>query len=205
MSLPEVHFDIQTVAKGHHKATYRGIKCIKFPFDYMLHQMLIDRVKPDLIIEIGTNAGGSSLYYADLMRLYGGGKVHTMDITNMVQDERVLNDPDIVRFLGGYQSYDLENCKGFERILVIDDGSHHYHDVFAALQKFGPVVTKGSYFIVEDGILSHDGLGPEYGGGPLRAIEEYVPTSDFEIDREWCDFFGTNATVSVNGFLRKVR
>ena len=40
---------------GHFGYTYRGVNCVKCPFDYALYQMLITEVKPDLIIEIGTH------------------------------------------------------------------------------------------------------------------------------------------------------
>ena len=40
---------------GHFGVHYREIPCVKCPFDYVLYQMLIMSVKPDLIIEIGTD------------------------------------------------------------------------------------------------------------------------------------------------------
>ena len=50
----------------------------------------------------------------------------------------------------------------------------------------------------------HLGCGEVYlVGGSLQAMREFLPKSDFVVDREWCDFFGTNATVSVDDFLRK--
>ena len=54
----EMFFDINTISKGHHNVTYRGIKTIKCPFDYVIYQMMIFDLKPDLIIEVGTNHGG---------------------------------------------------------------------------------------------------------------------------------------------------
>lgn len=198
-----VHFDLKSVDKGHHKVTYRGVKAIRCPFDYVLYQMIITKVKPDLIIEIGTHDGGGALYMSDLMKLNGNGMVHTIDIVDMVKSDLVINNPNIKRFLGGYQQYDLENTKGFETILVVDDGSHTYEDVKKSLNKFSNLVSKNSYFIVEDGILTELGY-TNYGGGPLKAIEEFLNTnSEFEIDRELCDFFGKNATFNVNGFLFK--
>lgn len=198
-----VNFNLQTVNIGHHKVTYRGVKAIRCPFDYVLYQMIITKVKPDLIIEIGTHDGGGALYMSDLMKLNGGGIVHTIDIVDMVTSDLVINNSNIKRFLGGYQNYDLENTKEFKNILVVDDGSHTYYDVKNSLEKFYKVVSNGSYFIVEDGILTELGY-QNYGGGPLRAIEEFLKVrEDFEVDREMCDFFGKNATFNVNGFLLK--
>lgn len=200
-----VQFNIQSICDGHHKVTYRGVKSIRSPFDYLLYQMVIFNVKPDLIIEIGTNAGGSSLYLSDLQQMYGGGTIHTIDITDMVKSELVLNNKNIVRFLGGYESYDLDNSLNYKKILVIDDGSHTYKDVKNSLNKFKDIVSKDSYFIIEDGILNELGYS-DYGGGPLKALEEFLGSnSDFFVDRDICDFFGKNATFNVNGYLKKLK
>jgi cephalosporin hydroxylase len=201
-----IELDLQKIVNGHHKVTYRGIKMIKNPFDYLLYQMIINEVKPDLIIEVGTNHGGTALYMSDMLDLIGKGEIHTIDVTEYPMDERVINNKRIKRFLGGYQAYDLKNCEGYEKILVIDDGSHLYEHTLEILQKFQDVVTPDSYFIVEDGALIHIGLTKDYGGGPVRAIEEFLQTNNnYIIDRNWCDFFGTNATFNTNGFLKKVK
>jgi cephalosporin hydroxylase len=201
-----IELNLEKIVNGHHKVTYRGIKMIKNPFDYLLYQMIINEVKPDLIIEVGTNHGGTALYMSDMLDLIGKGEIHTIDVTEYPMDERVINNKRIKRFLGGYQAYDLKNCEGYEKILVIDDGSHLYEHTLEILQKFQDVVTPDSYFIVEDGALIHIGLTKDYGGGPVRAIEEFLQTNDnYIIDRNWCDFFGKNATFNTNGFLKKVK
>lgn len=199
-----VSFNTKSICDGHHNVSYRGVKYIRCPFDYVIYQILINDIKPDLIIEVGTNAGGGALYMADIMDSIGYGEIHTIDIVDMVKSELVKNHPRIKRFLGGYQSYDLNNCEGFNTIIVIDDGSHTYEDVKASLEKFKNTPSKNSYFIVEDGIIDELGY-PNYNGGPLRAIEEFTNSNkDYIIDRKWCDFFGKNATFNVNGYLKKI-
>jgi cephalosporin hydroxylase len=200
----KVHFDVQTVYEGHHKVTYRGVKAIKCPFDYVLYQMLIWELQPDLIIEIGTNKGGSALYLADTLALTGKGEVHTIDIEKDQASELTRSHPRIKLFTDGYQGYDLNLAKGYQTILVIEDGSHSYTDTLATIKKFAPVVTPGSYLIVEDGIINELGMKKHFDGGPLRAIDEFLPSHpEFSIDRKWCDMFGTNATFNVSGFLKK--
>ena len=202
----EMLFSIASISEGHHKVKYRGIKLIKDPVDYLLYQMIINEVKPDLIIEIGTTHGACALYMADMLDLIGnGGVVHTIDIMEYPMDNLVLNHPRIVRFLGGFENYNLENAKGFNNILVIDDGSHLYGHVKSAMDKFKDIVSVNSYLIIEDGMLIHIGLEQQYDGGPLRAISEFLPNNtNFQIDRKWCDFFGKNATFNPNGFLKKI-
>ena len=68
------------------------------------------------------------------------------------------------------------------------------------------MVSKDSYFIIEDGIINKLGLEKEYEGGPLKAIREFLPShSEYIVDRKWCDMFGKNATFNVNGYLKKIR
>jgi cephalosporin hydroxylase len=202
----EMFFDINTISKGHHNVTYRGIKTIKCPFDYVIYQMMIFDLKPDLIIEVGTNHGGSALYMADMLDLIGKGEIHTIDIKEYEMNSLVLNHPRIKRFLGGYNNYDINLTKGFKNIMVIDDGSHTYEDVNSVINIFKDIVSVGSYFIIEDGALDKIGLGEQYNGGPNRSIFEFLQNNtNYIIDKNLCDFFGVNATFNTNGYLKKIK
>lgn len=66
-----VTISLPGIQKGHHNTTYRGVPCVKCPFDYVIYQMIVEEVRPDLIIEIGAFEGGSALYLADLLDNYG--------------------------------------------------------------------------------------------------------------------------------------
>ncbi|MBN9386586.1 MAG: class I SAM-dependent methyltransferase [Chloroflexi bacterium] len=201
----QVVFNLDTLYKGHYNVTYRGITYIRCPFDYVLYQMLISEVQPDLIIEIGTNAGGGALYMADLLELNGKGIVHTIDINDSI-NELAANHKRIKYFTDGWENYDLSLAEGYEKVMVIDDGAHQYRQVLPAFARFSPLVTLGSYYIVEDGIIDELGMSELFEGGPLRAINEFLQDrDDFVIDRRWCDFFGRNATFNVNGYLKRVK
>lgn len=202
---PRVKFDIKSLYEGHHKISYRGIKALKSPFDYVIYQMLIWELKPDLIIEVGTNKGGTALYFADLLDKLGKGEVHTIDIIKGQSDLLLNSNSRIKLFTEGYKEYDLEMTRNFKNILVIEDSSHRYEDTLAVMEKFSTVVTKNSYLIIEDGIITELGMEKEYNGGPLKAINEFLSiNTNFVIDRKWCDLFGINATFNVNGFLKKL-
>jgi cephalosporin hydroxylase len=201
----KVEISIQSIYKGHFNVKYRGVSAVRCPFDYVIYQMIIHELKPDLVIEIGTNKGGGALYIADLMDLMGHGEVHTIDIVS--DHEKVVEEhPRIKMFFNGCANYDLHLAAPFKNIIVIDDSSHTYENTLSALNKFGPIITMNSYFIVEDGIIEELGLEKDFGGGPLRAIEEFLAdNSNFVIDRKWTDFFGRNATFNVNGYLKRIR
>ena len=201
----KVKYDTNSIELGHHKVVYKDVPIIKCPFDYVIYQMILWEVKPDLIIEIGTNRGGSALYFADLLDLIGHGEIHTIDIEDMVE-EKVKKHKRIKFFAEGFEKYDLINTIGFKNIIVIEDGSHTYHDVKATLHKLNQVVSKDSYFIVEDGIIDKLGYKKKYSGGPNKAIKEFISENNsYIIDRKWCDMFGINATFNTNGYLKKIK
>lgn len=200
---------LRSIYHGQFQETYRGVPAWRCPFDYAVYQMIVSEVRPDLIIEIGTNEGGGAYYLGDLLSLMGEGMVHTIDIRSAVHPD-VLGHPRIKFYSSGWAGYDVEReTSGFKKILVIDDGSHTYEDVLGSLRKFSPKVARDSYFIVEDGIISDlVDLGIEsptkYHGGPLRAIEEFIRMDpSFAIDQKWGNMFGKNSTFNVNGYLKK--
>jgi cephalosporin hydroxylase len=201
----KVAFDYKTVDKGHHNVLYRGVKAQRSPFDYVIYQMIIAEVQPDLIIEIGTNFGGGAYYMADLLDNLKKGEVHSIDITDNC-DPVVKAHPRIRLFHEGYEKYDIEQVKKYGTVLVIEDASHIYEHTLAAINKFCGLVSVGSYLIVEDGIVDKLGASKLFNGGPCRAIREFLPQHpEFIVDRKWCDFFGKNATNNVNGFLRRIK
>lgn len=200
-----VKITVDSIDKGHHQVTYRGVKAIRCPFDYVMYQMIIAEVRPDLIIEIGTRKGGGAYYMADLLDNMGHGIIHTVDIVDEV--EPVVKKHERIKFFtDGWAGYDLKYAQEYDKILIIEDASHMYADTIGILNKFHSLVSKDSYFIIEDGIINELGLEKQYDGGPLRAIREFIPHhSEYIVDRKWCDMFGKNATFNVNGFLKKLK
>lgn len=196
--------DLKSIERGHLNTTYRGVEMFKCPFDYVMYQMIINEIKPDLIVEIGTLKGGGALYMADLLNTIGKGEIHTINIFDDVSDIQVINHPRIKRFVEGYQNYDLSLTKGYDKIIVIDDGSHVSDDVIEAFNKFKSIVSPNSYYIIEDGVLSDLGYNSSYNGGPLKVIQTILDENqDYYVDRKWCDFYGQNATFNPNGYLKK--
>jgi cephalosporin hydroxylase len=72
------------------------------------------------------------------------------------------------------------------------------------MHKFEKIISEDSYMIIEDGCVNWLGSEEYFGGGPLKAIGEFLEqNTEFEIDRKWCDFFGKNVTFNPNGYLKK--
>ena len=199
-----VYFNSTTIAKGHHRVTYRGVQTTKCPFDYILYQMIVFELRPDLIIEIGTHHGGNALYLADLMDILGHGTVHSIDRAQ-VAEKPVREHSRIKLYTRGWENYEYDEAKQFSRIIVIEDSSHTYENTLAVLQKFAQLVPVGLYIIVEDGIVTELGRAREFNGGPLRAINQFLKKdSGFVVDRWYSDFFGKNATFNPKGYLKRI-
>lgn len=198
-------YTLDGIEKGHRKITYRGVPCIKCPFDYVMYQMVINEIKPDLIIEIGTNVGGSAYYMADIMSSIGHGLIHTIDIDDRAYPE-VKEHQRIKFFYNGWEQYDLKEANKYKNIMVIEDSSHDYKNTLDAINKFSPLVTPGSYLIVEDGIIDALGWTEEYSGGPVKAIKQFLQVHpEFQIDDKWINMFGNEATFNTMGYLKKIK
>ena len=62
---------LMKIQQGAMAYRYRGVPLLKNPFDLALYPMLLDRVRPRTIIEIGSYAGGSAMWLADQAALIG--------------------------------------------------------------------------------------------------------------------------------------
>ncbi|MDX2189429.1 MAG: CmcI family methyltransferase [Bacteroidota bacterium] len=188
------------------KMYWRGTKILKNPLDLWIYQELIHKIKPEIIVEIGSANGGSTKYLADLCELEGLGKVISIDISR--ENYRVSHQR-IIEFTGDSLSSDIveqvkKECKN-KTTLVIHDADHSETSVFDNLKTYSDIVTIGSYFIVEDGIIDLFNQKESIGGhnGPLKAINRFVKENkNFEIDKA-CERY--ILTYNPKGFLLRVK
>jgi cephalosporin hydroxylase len=196
--------DLESIQRGTLSYTYKGVPCLKNPFDLAIYPLLISKLKPGTIIEIGSASGGSALWLRDLVRnLELPSKIFSFDI-NPVNDLMIEG----VEFHFGdihslQESKLLEILPKCERpLLVIEDGPHTYEGCKSALEFLQPYMNDGDYIVIEDGIVYELGLN-DYLDGPNRAITEHLTlNSNCLVDREFCDYYGQNFTWSTNGYLK---
>jgi cephalosporin hydroxylase len=101
-----------------------------------------------------------------------------------------------------------ELVSSFERpLLVIDDSAHFYEPTLAVLTFFHPLLESGDYVVIEDGVVDqfHEEFYRRYENGPNRAVAYFLDQhpEDYAVDRDLCDFYGTNVTYNPNGWLRR--
>jgi cephalosporin hydroxylase len=188
---------------------HRGLPTLKNPFDLALYPLLLAEIRPRTLIEIGSHAGGSALWFADTAAALGIElAVHSVDLIRPsdVTDARVTFHSGNGRDLGATFS-DAFLASLPKPWLVVEDADHHYETTLAALRFFDRWVAPGDYVVVEDGILSDMRVAADYGGGPARATADFLAQhahGRYEVDRGYCDYFGRNVTWNVDGWLRLV-
>ncbi len=76
--------------------------------------------------------------------------------------------------------------------MVILDSGHSKSHVLKELQIYQSFVTKGNYLIVEDTNINGHPVLPQFGEGPMEAIEEFLASNEeFIIDNSKEKFFLT--------------
>lgn len=180
---------------------WRGVQLIKCPFDLQVYQELIWNVRPTLIIETGTHAGGSALFLADMLSLTGQGRVITIDIQKIQ-----LTDPRITFHVGSSISPETEEYLKQEitpddTVMVILDSAHDPEFVYKEMTMYAPLVTVGSYLIVEDSNVAGHPVHDNTDSDPWQAIHKFLEErDDFVIDTN-CERF--LVTQNPCGYLRK--
>jgi cephalosporin hydroxylase len=184
--------------------SYFGVKTMKNPLDFWVYQEMIFKMKPDYILEVGNNWGGSTLALAHLLDSIGKGSIIGLDIDHSKVPKIVTNHPRITLIEDdACASYDKVRSMIPEgaRTLVIEDSSHTYENTLAVLRQYNEFVLPGDYFIVEDSIVYHGLYGTE-GKGPYESIETFVSENkSFEIDRNKESFI---VTWNPKGFLKRI-
>lgn len=182
--------------------TWKGVTCLKCPTDMWAYQEIINEVKPDVIIETGTYLGGSALYLAHVCDSIGKGKIISIDIE---QRNNLPSHPRIEYVVGSSVSNEtLSLVKNKivvnSTVLVILDSEHTKDHVLTEIHMYAPLVSKGSFLIVEDTNIST--VLPEFGPGPIDAVTEFLRSNnEFEVDQKFDSKF--LVTFNPSGYLRK--
>jgi cephalosporin hydroxylase len=168
---------------GH--TSWVGVPIWQNVMDLWTIQETIAEIRPALLIETGTNRGGSALFYAHLMDILGAGKVLTIDIERLHE----LDHPRI-EFLCGSSTDDatMERVRAVAEaadgpVMVILDGDHSRHHVARELELYAPLVTPGSVLLSQDGVIDQLLMFADSRPGPLDANREFLRAHpEFEHD-----------------------
>lgn len=180
-----------------------GAKVYKSPFDLWIYQELIHELKPELIVECGTAVGGSALFFASMCDLVGRGKVLTIDVN--AHPGRPSHPR--IQYLTARSTAEstihavTKASQDAAVVLVVIDSDHTCKHVLEEMHLYAEVVTRGSYLVVEDGIINGNPVLPEFGPGPSEAITQFLAERhDFTVDNSREKFL---MTFNPRGYLRK--
>ena len=183
---------LATFRNGTFHGVFKGLELQKSDDDLERYRTLVDESNPDLLIETGTRAGGSALWFHDELNL----QVLSIDVAP--QFSRGAPRGKYLEFLVGSSLGDaavrhvaekLAKDKGL-RVMVSLDADHHSPHVQAEISTWAPFVSPGCYLVVEDAcfdLFARKGLKDEARiggskipeiGGTLDALERNfgVPT-----------------------------
>ena len=191
------------------RVLWMGVKVLKNPLDCWIYQEILWEVQPEVVVEIGSYAGGGTLYLCHLCDSIGQGTIVSVDADRSyfeVRHPRLVEvtghsgDPTVVARVAAL-------CAA-KRCLFIQDADHSKAAVLRDLRHYADLVSPGSYFIVEDGVVDvfDARSAPQLGWhepGPLAAIREFLAEDDrFEADRSRERYL---ITYNPCGFLKRVR
>jgi len=182
--------------------TWLGNPICQDPLTLWTLSETISKLRPKLIIETGTNCGGSALFYAHLLDLLNieDARVITVDVDKL----HSLDHPRITWLIGSSTSdvivkemrASTEAAAG--PVIVILDSNHTTKHVATEMELYHRFVTPGSLLHVQDGGTDHWGRPL----GPLRAIIDFLPAHpEFVVDEELASQF--LITRHPMGWLRR--
>jgi cephalosporin hydroxylase len=181
-----------------------GVPALKCPLDLWVYQELMFEVKPSVIVECGTYDGGSAAFLASICDLLKRGRIITIDIE--LREGRPKHRR-VKYFLGSSTAPETvdfvrREIRPRDTVLVILDSDHRRDHVLEEMRLYAPLVTAGSYLIVEDTNINGNPVYPAFGPGPMEAVQEFLSDRhDFEVDRSREKFF---VTFNPGGWLRRV-
>jgi cephalosporin hydroxylase len=181
-----------------------GVPVLKCPLDLWIYQELIAQIRPDLVIECGTFQGGSALFLASCMDLVDHGRVVTVDVAHY---ENLPVHPRITYLVGSSLDEEIvarvrTEAEPASSVFLILDSNHTRAHVLAELELYAPLVTLGSYLVVEDTNINGHPVSLRAGPGPYEAVEEFLRRDGRFVRDTACEKFFL--TFQPGGYLRRV-
>lgn len=204
-------------AEQHVQDRYAGVALTKFPEDLRVYEHLLWLDGPDTVLELGTQSGGSALWFRDrLAALHAYGRIDreptvvSVDIdqtaaqanlrrcgnaTGIALVEGDLADPGVIEQVASLVG---------ARCLVVEDSAHTLETTRAALEGYSRFVATGGFMVVEDGCVDDEELRMEHWPrGVLPALDAWLGTpagAEFAVRRD-LELYGV--TCHPSGFLQR--
>jgi cephalosporin hydroxylase len=188
------------------RTRWLGVTIVKAPTDLVVLQEIMAETRPNLIIETGVLAGGSTHYMSTLLDLlHIDGKVVGVDVDLSPVSPHIAEHPKVELIEGSSTEPEVidalrERAQG-RRVMVDLDSDHSAEHVGRELRALAPLVSPGCYLVVEDTWMGRS-VRLDQGAGPADALAEWLAEDQpFELDR-WRERL--LLTHNTGGYLRRV-
>jgi cephalosporin hydroxylase len=176
---------------------WKGVLHMKDPFSLACYPLVIQEVRPRTIIEIGSYHGGSALWLADILGIFGleDTHVHSFDVNLgriAVEDPRITFHRADSTHVEDYAAELLLSLP--HPWLLIEDAHVNVYEVLTYFDRF---------LQSEDFIIIEDTLWPEFYPDLKRFLLDH--NGQYLVDTTHTDLFGYNVTWHLNGYIRKMR
>mgnify|MGYP002803382480 FL=1 len=204
---------------GKYQTTWNGVEVMKSPLDLITMQDLFSSLKPATVIEFGSYSGGSALWFADMVKCFGiKSNVYSVDISFDCLHETAKKREDIT-FIKADVTKEMDKIFPEKMLKELPHPWFISEDCHAPLEftfgHFEPFMEPGDYILVEDthplfAAIVGQGLYTtgfrEFGMAKYNNLTEFlkVHAGKFMVDCHYTDFFGKNASSSMNGYLKRV-
>tara|TARA_A100001011_G_scaffold362304_1_gene411148 strand:- start:418 stop:1545 length:1128 start_codon:yes stop_codon:yes gene_type:complete len=174
----------------HSLIKWKNIPLFKTTYDLSIYSMILQEVKPDIIIELGSGEGGSAIWLADQANIIGL-KTHVYSFDIKVPKVEHKN----VTFINS----DLNNVKNIINLklwsnlrgkkILLEDA---HVNILNILNFFDGILNKEDYLIVEDS------------ENKQKEINTFIQNKNqkYKLDQFYLDFFGTNITSCINSIFK---
>lgn len=186
-----------------YKRKWMGVKIIKYPTDLFIYQMMIHRLKPDVILETGTYLGGGTLFFANMCDLVKHGKIISVDKRDFKRPEHKRIKYILGRTTSSETIKEIKKRIKGKTVMAVLDSDHTRGHVKRELIAYGELVTKGQYLVAEDTYLNHPIEKARFNPGPYEAVQWFIKRNrNYVIDHLEKQFL---VSMCPSGFLRRVR
>jgi len=172
------------------KYTWFGHRMVKFPSDCMAMATLLARCRPQVLVELGTQYGGSALFFSNFAEQVVS--VDIQDIAGRPQSPKIAY---ITGDSGAQEVYEkVKAMVGGRACSVAIDANHHAPYVDRELELYAPLVSPGQALIMDDTLVDVLNFRKfRESGGPLRSIRKYMPKHpEFELAADIEPYLTTN-------------
>ena len=162
----------------------------KSAYDLIIYSMLLQEVKPDIIVELGSGLGGSAIWLADTAAALGlDTHVYSYDIKKPKTKHHKVTfiEYDLAKIDRQIKPPCWELFKG--KKIIIEDAHVNLKNI---LYLFDAILKKNDYLIIEDSSTKQD------------IISNFSDAKEpkYKLDQFYIDFFGANVTSCINSIFK---